>query len=42
MIPADQTDEVCKSNVGRDLGGLQSMSIVTTKSFTDCKITIKC
>ena len=31
MMPADQTDKACRSNVGRDLGGVHSMSMVTTQ-----------
>ena len=30
MMPIDQTDEVYRSNVGWDLGGIHSMFIVTT------------
>ena len=28
MKPADQTDKACRSNVGQDLGGVQSMFMV--------------
>ena len=30
MMPADQTNVACRSNVGRNFGSVQSMSIVTT------------
>ena len=42
MMPADQTDAACRSNVGRDLGGVQSMSMVTTQPFADCKRAVEC
>ena len=38
----DQTDESCRSNVGQDLGDVQSMSMVTTQPFTNCKRVVKC
>ena len=31
MTPVDQTDEACRSNAVRDLGGVQSISMVTTQ-----------
>ena len=41
IMPADQTDEVCRSNVGRDFGSVQSIYIVITQLFTDCKRAIE-
>ena len=31
MMPVDQTNESCKSNAIRDLGGIQSISMVTNQ-----------
>ena len=42
MMPADQTDEAGRSNVGRDFGDVQSMSMVTTQLFADCERAVKC
>ena len=42
MMPADQTNEACRLNVNRDLGSVQSISMVTTQLFVDCKKTVKC
>ena len=36
-MAADQTDKSCRSNVGRDLGGVQSMSGFITQPFADAK-----
>ena len=41
--PVDQTIEACRSNVGRDLGSIQSMSIVTTQTNLIANvIAVKC
>ena len=37
MILADQTNKTYQSNIGRNLGGVQSMSIITTQLFANCK-----
>ena len=37
IMSADQTDKACKLNIGRDLGGVQSMSMVTIQLFANCK-----
>ena len=37
IMPVDQTNKAYKSNVGQDFGNIQSMSMVTTQSFIDCK-----
>ena len=42
MMPADQTDEAGRSNVGQNFGGVQSMSIVTTQPFADCERAVEC
>ena len=42
MMPADQTDEACKSNINRDLGGVQFMSMFTTQAFADCRRAVEC
>ena len=42
MMPTDQTDKAYRSHIGRDLGGMQSMSIITTQPFADCKRVVKC
>ena len=42
MMPANQTDVACRSNVGQDLGGVQSMSMVTTQPFADCERAVEC
>ena len=39
---ADQTNKSCRSNIGQDLGGMQSMSMVTTQPFVDCKRAVEC
>ena len=31
MIPVDQTNKACRSNAVRDLGGVQSISMITTQ-----------
>ena len=31
MKPSNQTNEACRSNVGRDFGGVQSMFMVITQ-----------
>ena len=42
IMPADQTDKACRSNISQDLGGVQSMSMVTTQPFDDCERAVKC
>ena len=42
MMPADQTNETCRSYVGQNLGGVQSMSMVTTQSFANCERAVEC
>ena len=42
MMFAYQTDEACRSNVDRDRGGVQSMSMVTNQPFADCKRAVEC
>ena len=42
MMLVDQTNEACRSNVGRDLGGVQSMSMVTTQPFAGCERAVEC
>ena len=42
LMSVDQTDMACRSNVGQDFGGIQSMSMVTTQSFADCERAVEC
>ena len=42
MILADQIAEVCRYNIGWNLGGMQSMPMVTTQPFANRKRAIKC
>ena len=42
MMSVDQTNEACRSNVGRDLDGVQSMFMVTTQPFADCERAVEC
>ena len=42
MMPVDQTDEACRSNIGRGLGGIQSISMVTTQPFANCERAVEC
>ena len=42
IMPINQTDAACWSNVGRNLGGVQSMSMVTTQPFADCEKAVEC
>ena len=42
MMLVDQTNKTCRSNVGRDLGDVQSMSMVTTQPFADYERAVKC
>ena len=42
MIPVDQTNKAYRLNVGRDLGGVQSMSMVITQPFVDYKKAVEC
>ena len=42
MMLANQIDEVCRSNVGRDFGVVQSMFMVITQPFANCKRVVKC
>ena len=37
MMPVDQTDKACRSNLGQNLGGMESMSMITTQPVADCK-----
>ena len=41
-MPVDKTDKACRSNVGQDLDGVQTMSMVITQPFTNCKRAVKC
>ena len=41
IILTDQTNKACTLNIDRDLGGIQSMSIVTIQLFADYKRAIK-
>ena len=42
IMSVDQTDEACKLNVGRDLGDVQSMSMVTTQPFANYERAVEC
>ena len=42
MMSIDQINEACRSNVGQDLDGVQSMSMVTTQPFVDCERAVEC
>ena len=41
-MPADQTNEAYRLNVGWNLDGVKSISMVTTQPFADCKKIIEC
>ena len=42
MMLADHRNKACRSNVSRNLGGVQSMSMVTTQPFADCERAVEC
>ena len=42
MKPPDQIDEACRSNVGQDLSDVQSISMVITQLFANCKRAVEC
>ena len=41
-MPANQTDRVSRSNISHDLSDVQSMFMITTQLFADCKRDVKC
>ena len=41
-MPADQTDAAYRSNISRELGGVQSMSMANTQPFADYERAVEC
>ena len=42
MLPVDQIDAACRSNVGQNLGRVQSISMITTQPFANCERAVEC
>ena len=41
IMLVDQINKTCRSNIGQDLDSVQSMSMVTTQPFANCKKTVE-